>query len=292
MKQKLLLLLLLVPFLAQSQTNDRLIASDSLHYKKDLNKQDRDSLLYYQKELHRLWKQNSDSFYHSEPYSSTNEKYQMLKKKLYKDSYSGMVIYADLAHTNYDAFNKSITASGFSPMNDMSFRVGFGITTQNPTAIFDFYFLTGGINNKSTRGSQAIKASFSNFFQFDVGPNVFYSQAINIYPYAGLSLRLSELDYSDSVITNNSYTNISNIISNNKSVMSTSIRLGYQLGLGVDLKISGDKEHTRKTVLFIKGGLNAPVWADKYKINGVTYNPQINHGDWLITVGFKFLSTH
>ena len=102
------------------------------------------------------------------------DKYKALADELNRQKqkshrYSGMVVYGDIAHTDYANFNNSIVQNGFSAMQPMSFRFGFGSSAKVNRTMVDFYFATAGLNNKSTKGDETIKSSFSNLLQLDLG---------------------------------------------------------------------------------------------------------------------------
>ncbi len=45
---------------------------------------------------------------------------------------------------------------------------------------------------------------------------------------------------------------------------------------------------TSGTIFFIKAGTNNIVSSTAYDIEGVSYNPHIRHGAWMISTGLKF----
>ncbi len=245
----------------------------------------KDSVAYYQGELNKLRHKTTDSLMKTDEYKALADELKHQKQK--SEGYSGMVVYGDIAHTDYANFNNSIVQNGFSAMQPMSFRFGFGVSAKTRRTMLDFYFATAGLNNKSTKGDENIKSSFSNLLQLDLGCDLLKSKTFSLYPYVGLSLRASDLSYSKPVQTNSSYTNITNIISNDQSTHSESFRVGYQFGIGFDAAI---KKHGEcgKTILFTKIGTNSAMGGDVYKINGIEYRPDIRHGDWLVSIGFKF----
>ena len=272
MRRITVLLIILLPGLLNAQSNKQRIP--------------RDSGEYYQYEMGQLHKKTLDSLHTSNEYILLKDKLHNYRKK--SNNYSGTVLFGDILHSNFKTFNNNITQTGFSKLNEIGYRIGFGVSTKSDRAIFDFYFLTAGFNNRARRGDEKIRASLSNAFQFDIGIDLLKSNLISIYPFAGMSLRMSSLSYSKPVTTNSGYTNISDIIVNNSSVFSSSYRLGYQFGMGLDITLKTDREKEKKTILFAKFGANKPFWKDKYKIEGVKYAPGFKQGDWLVTVGIKF----
>lgn len=269
MKKLLIVVIVLLPAFAIAQSNST---------------KSTDSITYYQKQINLMWRAQRDSLVNSAKYKIASE--NIIRIRSNSENYSSFVIFSDIIHSNLNSFNASIKQSGFTEMQPISYRLGFGASTKNGNTMFDFYFVTAGFNTKATKGDETIKLSVSNFLQFDLGYAIVHSKAFNLYPYAGLSLRMSTLDYTKPTQANNSYTNISNIIVNNQSTVSSSTKFGYQLGLGLDVLIE-KSDNTGGVYLFTKFGLNQPIGKDKYSIAGISYQPDIKQADWLISVGFK-----
>jgi hypothetical protein len=75
---------------------------------------------------------------------------------------------------------------------------------------------------------------------------------------------------------------------NNRNVETSSFRIGYQAGIGMDLVVLENKKHTTNKVLFVKGGVARPIGKDRYKAHSETVNSDIRHGIWDLTFGIKF----
>jgi hypothetical protein len=255
-------------------------------------KKETDSLKYYQKQLDELYRVTIDSLKSTEEYMILEEKIDEMRRrpKGYSKNYGGFVLFGDLMHADYAAFNRSIVQDGFTPLDEYTGRLGFGISTKNENLMIDFYFVSSSFRNRSTKGDEKIEAGLSNIFQFDLGYDFINSKVISMYPFAGLSLRTSTLKYSKPAQLNGGYTNISNILANNQSVDASSLRPGYQAGIGLDVAISGKKSKGAKTIFFTKFGTNRPIGRDRYKIHGIKYNPGIKQADWLVSFGFKFVA--
>lgn len=255
-------------------------------------KKETDSLRYYEKQLNELHRITMDSLRETEEYRALEEKIEEIRyrPKNFSKNYTGLVLFGDLMHSNYTAFNNSIVQDGFTPLDEYTGRIGFGISSKTENLMFDFYFATGSFRNRSKKGDEKIQAGLSNIFQFDLGYDFINSKVISMYPFAGLSLRTSTLRYSKPVQLNGGYTNISNILINNQSVDGSSLRVGYQAGIGLDVAIPGKKSKGAKTIFFTKFGTNRPIGRDRYKIHGIKYNPGIKQADWLISFGFKFVA--
>lgn len=245
-----------------------------------------DSLAYYQRELYRLRKQADDSLKASAAWQQALTGIERHRRK--SNDYGGFVLFSGVMHTNAEKFNQSITQSGFTPMGAYSPQFGVGVSFRIDRTIFDLYFISGAGDTKSTRGDETISAYVINGFEMDWGYNVFRTGAVALYPYLGFSYRSSGLDYHKPVVVNPAFTSIADMIVNDQTVELLSNRLGYQAGLGFDIVIAENKKQTSNKILFIKAGVNRPVWEDRYSSNGLTYKPGIKQGDWVITAGIKF----
>jgi len=266
MKKIPVTILLLSPFFLQAQKRNRPV----------------DSLRYYYGEMSRLRRTYWDSLYKSPEYISINQNIGRLTQK--RDEYTGFMLGGELMHNDYREFNKSIADSGFPALKSTAFRVVFGVAFKNNHNIFEMNFFGLGFNNKSEKGQEEIKTGLTSVLQFNYGYDLLKSKYVSIYPYGGFSLRLSNLEYTKPPAINANYTNITNIIANNQSSISSSGRLGYQLGLGIDFLVSKQSG----TMFYIKAGTNRPFTEDKYDVEGVKYKPGILQGDWLVGFGFKF----
>ena len=192
------------------------------------------------------------------------------------------------AQHNFEDFNASIQQDGFEPMSATAWQAGFGISTKSQNVLLDMYFFVSGFSNTSYNGEEKISMTLSNVLQFDVGYDLIPSRPVSLYPYVGTSLRISTLDFDSPAQINSSYTNITNLIINDQSVETASFRLGYHVGLGFDLLLSTNEKRGTGKYLFIKAGLNRPVWRDKYKTHDIKYDPDIRQGNWVISFGIKF----
>ncbi len=245
-----------------------------------------DSVRYYQQKISQLHRKLFDSLRNSEEYKVAQERILYYKRK--SDSYGSFVLFMDVAQADYDKFNSNITASGFTPLEGSALRFGFGFSGKSNRVIVDIFSLVAGVAKKSTKGSESIVTNFSSALLIDIGYDVIKNQPINIYPYAGLSVRSSELDYSKPAQINPSFTDITNIIQNRQSVSGYSGKLGYQAGVGFDFVIRNNPQKLGGNMLFFKAGINRPVGKENYKIEGVRYVPGIEYGKWIATIGIKF----
>lgn len=270
MKKLYLLLTIAIPFNLLAQTGEKT-----------------DSIDYYNKELNRLWKNAIDSFRNSEEYKTAYANY--IAKVKTSNNYGAFTIFMDVAHSDYRQFNSMLAQDGFAPLDAISYRVGFGSSRKFDHFMVDIYLFTFGIGKASKKGNESVRASFSNVFQFDLGYDVLNSSKISLYPFAGISGRFSQVKYQKKTIANPNYTSITNMLSDENNVSLESTRIGYQLGVGLDLTLFQSKSKISKTIFFVKGGMNRPIWKDKYKRDDIpSYQPNIKNGDWIITTGFKF----
>lgn len=248
----------------------------------------KDSIELYRKRLSELWRNNFDSVRNSVKYRELMGNISRLQGNA--QHYRGFVIFGDLVHSDYTKFNQSIVSSGFTPLKPNLVRFGFGTSFKSGSRISDLYFAIAGTNNVSTKDKEKIKASLSGVLQFDYGYDLTRSNMIDIYPFIGLSLRFSDLNYLKPAETNPNFTNISTILINNQTTYTSSFRLGYQAGFGVDFKLSAATGNRSSTIFFTKFGVNRPFTVDTYKVEGVRYKPEIRQGVWVLAFGFKFIS--
>lgn len=242
-----------------------------------------DSLRYYSNQLSKLTRQTLDSLRNSEQYVSIVENMKRVSKNL--RGYNGVIFSSEILHSNYKAFNQSLAKDSFPALNAFSSRFGFAFTFKKGRRISDLYFGIFGLNNKSNKGEQKVRTGLSNICQFNWGYDLIKSNLVSIYPYAGVSIRVSTLRYSAPVQLNPVYTNITNLTINNKTTDASSTKLGYELGLAFDFFLTKD----RTVAFFTKAGTSGIIGSNTYKIYDVKYKPGIKQGDWLIGAGLKFV---
>lgn len=243
---------------------------------------DYDSSRYYQKQILKAYKQAIDSLEKTELFMN----YLQFQKR--NNNYEGQTFFFNVLHSNYNQFNNSIALSGFDKLKPISYGFGFGYDSKFKHVISDFA-ISVVFPNTSKKGDETISSSLFNIL-FDMGYDVLNSNNVSVYPYAGLSARFSALSYTNKGTVNPSYNNISDLLLKSENVNTASIRLGYQLGVGLDVAVSHKKDGNRSLLLFVKAGINQPFAKDRFKIQNITYNPQINKGDWMLSVGIKFVS--
>jgi hypothetical protein len=247
----------------------------------------KDSTQIYRRQLSTLWRNTYDSLRSSEKYKELLSNIDRLQGK--SGDYGGIVVFADLVHSDYSKLNESIVKSGFSPLKSNLLRIGFGASNKSGKLISDIYLAIVGFNNESKKINEKIKTSVASLLQYDFGYDLTKSSFIDIYPFVGLSLRFSNLNYTKPAEINPNYTNISNILVSNQTAYSTSFRLGYQAGIGIDLNLSSSKNQKESTIFFTKFGVNRPFSVDKYNVEGVNYKPEVRQGIWVWAFGLKFV---
>lgn len=273
MKYFYLLLALVIPFISEAQSRRK--------------KQGTDSLSYYSGELGRLARANRDSFHKSEPYVAATAGYK--RHLRHSNDYSSFTLFFDVFGSDYGQLNNMLAVDGFPALNETGGRIGFGTSHKVNRGIVDINFIVAGLSNKSEKGNEKVSTSFSNVFQFDLGYDLLNSKIASLYPYAGLALRISTLKYVEKGVQNPNYTSLADMVIGGKEISMESTRIGYQLGVGFDIKLWQDKDGFTRNMLFIKAGMNRPMWKDKFSIGELpNYNAGIKQGQWIITVGFKF----
>ena len=269
-KQLAIFVLLLSPFVGFSQKNDK----------------PTDSANYYRKATMKAQKAAFESLKQTTLYKD----YLAFSKR--KNNYSGMSLFATAVQSDYGQFSKELAAGGFPQLNTMGYGLGFGAATKSAHVIFDFYFATTTFESTSKKGAETIGSSLANFLQLDLGYDVLNSNRCSIYPFVGISARSASLRYSNKGTPNPTPTGLATLVIGDKNVYANSVRLGYQAGLGIDLKLSDGKNGENPILIFAKAGINRPFWKDTYKTNGVSYDPDIDKGNLNIAFGFKFTSRY
>lgn len=277
MKKTILVIVLAFPFVSIAQGWKRPTPTPS---------RPADSIKYYDAALKDYLKTAMDSIKQSEGYKMLEQQVNVLKAKSH--NYSSLVLVGDLMHSDFEELNQSIAANGFPAIGAYTGRFGYGSSSKTQRLIVDFYLGLVSFGNRSKKDDEKISSSLASLLLFDFGIDLLKSDVVSLYPYVGFSGRIASIHYTDDAETNPNYTNISNIVLNNRSANYSSFRIGYQAGLGLDVAVGRPAGKLRKTILFVKGGTNGPFWEDTYKIHGIKYKPNIRHADWLISFGIKF----
>ncbi|MFT3683077.1 MAG: hypothetical protein QM791_22650 [Ferruginibacter sp.] len=241
-----------------------------------------DSLKFYRNLLFRVHRRYSDSMRHDSNYILLRNQVTRLQSE--SGDYVGFIMGGEVCHADYNAFNTSIAGSGFPALKSIAMRITIGFAFKTKRRLFELNFGSIGFNNVSKKGNEEIKTNLANLLQMNWGYNILRSKTAGIYPYAGLSLRSSTLQYKKPKELNNSYTNISDIITNEQSVNVSAGDFGWQLGLNIEALLS------RKSgiMFYTRVATDRPFGKERYGIGDIKYDPGIRQGDWLVGFGFKF----
>jgi hypothetical protein len=155
--------------------------------------------------------------------------------------------------------------------------------------MFDFHLLVFGIGNKSAKGQEKIKSSVHNYLTFSWGYDLLQSRYFSLYPYAGLGWRKSQLHYSVPVAYTPGFSEINELIADQRSIKLHGERFGYLAGAAFDVHLPGKKTPDAITILFIKAGINRSFRKEYYSPNNHRYDTGMRQGDWSLALGFKFV---
>ncbi len=262
----------------------------SLHSNAQRRGKNYDSSVYYSREMTQMRKTVLDSLQRTEAWQTLQNRYRSYLGR--SDNYSSMLLSVDISDADFSDFNSKITANGFPAMDGPAFRIVWGFSSKHNRTVFDLVFVAAGPAVKSKKGDEKIRASFTNMLMMDWGYDLVPSKRLNIYPYAGLSLRGASLTYEKPATVNPSFTDITNMIQNDQSVIADYLKPAYQAGIGFDILLQGriarERSYYGGTMLNIKAGTNRIFGKDKYKTKGPDYIPGIRYGAWNVTIGFKF----
>jgi hypothetical protein len=258
-----------------------------------------DSVSYYNKQLQDLYRETYDSMRNTGIYKTATERLKYYER--FSANYTSFMVFTELDAANFDKFNASIAIDGYSKISEPMIRYGIGVSMMNERIALDYSFFILGKPKSAKKGTEHIHTSFANILAFDLGYDLTKSRKINIYPYAGLSFRTGSIEYSKPVELNNSFTNISNLVQNNQSTTASYFGAGYQAGVGFDFVIAERQKRparfapaqsssgsTGGIILFIKGGTNGRIGKERYRAEGIKYEPGIKYGAWMAQVGLKF----
>jgi hypothetical protein len=242
-----------------------------------------DSLKYYKKEVAALNKKMLDSLQAQPLYLS------YIQAAARSDNYRSMVLYASLYSANYDRLNAQ--AVGFAAISAPATGFGIGYSFKKNRRVFDVNVAAAGFDKTMKNNGEQISTSFGSMLQFELGYDLTKSNRVNIYPYAGIGLRMSRLQYEANASTNPAYTGPTNIIANNKSFNEMAVTLGYQAGLCFETVLTPASK-PGGMMLFIKAGTNRPFSEKAFDIEGVRYDPNIKYGAMAGSIGFKFFGRY
>jgi hypothetical protein len=248
-----------------------------------------DSARYYRWELVRIRRASDSAMRHSEEWLTAQQGLERAEgKRGVGGDYAGFVLFGGVMNARLDAFRQTLTDAGFTPMNDNAFKFGVGISTRSNNTIVDFYFLSGTAEYRATRGDEKVGVAIASALHLDIGVNLLPSRRVAFYPYAGLSWRIVGLHYEAPAVMNEAYRNVSELVVNERSFQTGSGRIGYQAGLGFDLLLGENRKHSTNKVFFVKGGLDRPFGADRFRYGGINIANAPQLGTWEVYAGIKF----
>jgi hypothetical protein len=245
----------------------------------------KDSIDYYRKAIHNIYKKAFDSLRQSDEYKVAVERFH--HHLHLSNGYGSFTFVGNVAQASYDVLNKDIAQSGFSSLKGPQVGLGFGFTREYRNRwILDFFVMTSA-DNKSEKGDSSFSISFRNVPQINIGYDFIKSPKVNIYPYAGLAGRVTDLKYQQPNQVNSNPTSIVDIMQKEGQTEVTKYSLSYQAGVGVDVVVS-ENERGIGTMLFLKGGTDGIIGSRTWNIHGVKYDADIKQGAWNLALGVKF----
>lgn len=243
-----------------------------------------DSTQFYRNELRRLERAYEDSFRNS---PRTKELSKKLKYAAWaSDYYSGISIFTQIASADYEVLNADNAMDGFPPISGPMVGIGLGITMKGRRVIYEFGGAIG-LNKKTTKGSESITTSVTPI-QMEYGYDLVKKKSINVFPYLGLTFRIITLEYKTTAQLNPTPNSIASLVQNNRSVKDRENEFGYLAGIGFEYVIPVS---SRASIpVFVKFGTNRAISKKSLYLEGYLYNPNIQYGNWTLTVGIKLVS--
>jgi len=247
---------------------------------------DRDSVEYYQHRIGRIYRAALESLSKSDSVDYYRKHLQRALRR--SRGYSAFSVSTAIGDADFRTLNKAIAKDGFGPVSGPVWGIGIGFSVKADNGgRFEFNFFTLGIDRKSTKGDEKIKANYGSFFQAQLGCDIVNTRVFSLYPYVGLSARLSSLEYSKPQVVNPNWNSIASIVQNNQSVLTSGTHLSYQAGLGMDLLLT-KSDRLGGIIFFGKFGTDGIFGHENYTIDDVKYSSGIRYGAWETSFGFKF----
>jgi hypothetical protein len=247
----------------------------------------RDSVNYYNRQLSRIYSNTWDSLRNDDSVKYYNQRIKHASAA--SKSYTALVIFGEATSADFGAFNLAIARDGFGPLsNNPMPRIGVGVSHKGYSGVMvDFNFFVAGFNRTVKNGDAKITASCSDIFQLQVGYAVVNYSRFNVYPYGGLALRGTMLEYTKPAVLNVPYNSLASLIQNDQTASGKATHLSYQAGLGIEWAISHDAQHHGGIMLFGKFGTDGIFGSEDYKIHDVDYGSGIRYGVWAAELGLK-----
>ncbi|TCJ14342.1 hypothetical protein EPD60_10110 [Flaviaesturariibacter flavus] len=234
--------------------------------------------------LRNYWRQKTDSLYNTDEYRALRDSARNASVR--QRRYSGGSIFSGVIHSDVSTINTALTTSGFPALNEYSALIGFGWNARSGQVLTDFTLLAN-FGSRSKKESEKYTIGGGDLLRLDIGYDLLRSDKVALYPYAGLGWRISWIRYNFEDLTKPNL-----LIESARTPLeltARSSRVGYQAGLGLDLRIGQSKDGWRSTFLFFKGGINGAIGGEKYKVEGRGYHPPVQPYDWEVQAGFKFM---
>lgn len=244
-----------------------------------------DSINYYQKQLGKLYKASRDSFYNNAEFKEVSEKIRSLKIRT--DDYSAFMLHTSFNSIDFTKFNSDNFRSGFNAFSGNMYSIGIGFSGKKKRQIFDFEILSIGIRKKEKKEMESISINSTPVFFMTWGYDIVKSRKLNIYPYVGIGLAGLDLKYESPATLNDTFSNITTIVVNDRSIIASHLPLSYKVGLGIEYVLS-DKSNSGGTIFFCKAGTTRPFRKRGFDIEGIDYDPTFKFGELNLSVGFKF----
>jgi hypothetical protein len=249
-----------------------------------------DSARYYQRQLYQMQREVLDSLHRTPAHQEASEKYKYFRT--HSDGYGSFVLFMEVAQADFEELNAALVPKGYEKMEGPVYRFGFGMSIKTNRTIVDLYMFSAGLRKSSKKtvggtGNSSVNTVYSNGAILDIGIDLLKSPRFNVYPYAGISMRTCDIFFEAPRQLNTAFTDITDLVVNDQSAEGSSIRLGYQAGMGFEV-VTSKLSLGAGGIIFVKAGINRPFGKEKYKIEGVRYDPGIEYGKWIVAAGVKF----
>ena len=249
-----------------------------------------DTTFDYEYKIYKLYQDGIKQTEETAEFKEAKSKLIAYNKR--KNNYNGVGFVVNYNSVNVNSLNASIAANGFSQFNNYNIGIGFLGNYKHDNILVDVNFINFSFFKSANKSStnQKISMSSVDFLQTNVGYAIVNNPNFTLYPYLGIGLRASTMDLENTQVVNAGGTNITNYISSPKFVRSRSLKVTYQIGLGMDLKLNPSSKRNMGSFLFIKGGLNNTIGDEKFRIDDdFKFNPNMQIGVFQINLGIKFV---
>lgn len=249
-----------------------------------------DSSSIYEQRIKNQYKNALDAVEKSAEYQENEAKLVAYNKS--KNNYNGFGFNLNYSSVSASNLNNSLKASGFNSFNN--YAIGGGLSSHYKRGAFigDANLLNFSFANtvKNASTNQEISLMSFDFFQTQIGYAIVNKRNFTIYPYLGIGFRVSNMTLKNVQIINPAGTNISNFINTPQYVRANSLKITYQAGIAMDVKISNNTSKNGAAFLSFKTGLNNTFGDENFRIdNAYKFNPDVNIGGLQFQLGIKFV---